>query len=593
MALILVSGEVHSNWARARLDDRENGMTGLREALAVYLGQGNKLHAPLFQGRLAELEAEGNDADGALQRIDEALALASETGQRWTDALLHRVRGAILLKRDPANTAPAEETFLAAIAIAQAQKVRSFELQAALSLAKLYQSTARPADAHDVLAQALEGFSPTPEMPEIAEAQALLAPLAEKEEVKAAITQRKRRLDLQTSYGQALQLGRGFSAEETRAAFARVAEFAKPNEDPAARFAAYYAQCLGSVFRGEFALAQEIAQTFLREAEADGRATEAGTARRLLGIVLFYQGDLKAARSVFERALADFVPERDGGDTRRLDGQASATAILASVVWHLGEVERAQLLIQQAIRRARELGHAATVVHVLYWNACLEIRRDDVAAARLAADASIKLAEEHGINLYANAGQVCAHWASGRLVDPEAGASGLRQALQAYMAQANKNDAPLFHGMLAELEAAARGPDSALTLIDKGLTIAEETGGHFMDPYLHRLRGDILPRSRRPRARRGRLPHCRRHREATGRADLRTPRVSLARQALPIDRPPRRSLRCPRARARRLFAGGGDAGDRRGAGADGEFGVRPLWAESGRSVGMTAGLQPA
>jgi hypothetical protein len=51
-------------------------------------------------------------------------------------------------------------------------------LLASLSLAKLYQSTARPADAHAVLAPALEGFSATPEMPEIAEAQELLQSLA-------------------------------------------------------------------------------------------------------------------------------------------------------------------------------------------------------------------------------------------------------------------------------------------------------------------------------------------------------------------------------------------------------------------------------
>ncbi len=105
--------------------------------------------------------------------------------------------------------------------------------------------------------------------------------------------------------------------------------------------------------------------------------------------------------------------------------------------------------------------------------------------------ASIKLVEEHGINLYAGYCQ-WAYWALGRLVDPEEGARGLRQALEAHMAQGNKADAPLFHGMLAELEAAARGPDSALKLIDQGLKIAEETGGRFMDPYLYRLRGDIL-----------------------------------------------------------------------------------------------------
>jgi plasmid replication initiation protein len=61
-----------------------------------------------------------------------------------------------------------------AIAVAQQQKARSFELRAALSLAKLYQSTGRAAYAHAVLLPALEGFAPTPEFPEIEEAQRLL-----------------------------------------------------------------------------------------------------------------------------------------------------------------------------------------------------------------------------------------------------------------------------------------------------------------------------------------------------------------------------------------------------------------------------------
>jgi len=88
------------------------------------------------------------------------------------------LRGEILLKRDPANTAPVEDALLIAITIARQQKARSFELRAALSLAKLYHSTGRPADAYAVLASGLKGFSPTPEFPEIAEAQALLSALA-------------------------------------------------------------------------------------------------------------------------------------------------------------------------------------------------------------------------------------------------------------------------------------------------------------------------------------------------------------------------------------------------------------------------------
>jgi hypothetical protein len=46
-----------------------------------------------------------------------------------------------------------------------------------LSLARLYQSSDSPLEADDVLAPALEGFSPTPEFPEIEEAQTFLTAL--------------------------------------------------------------------------------------------------------------------------------------------------------------------------------------------------------------------------------------------------------------------------------------------------------------------------------------------------------------------------------------------------------------------------------
>ena len=123
---------------------------------------------------LAEAEARAGDVDRAVVVLDEALATCERTGHRAFEAELHRVRGRMLLKRDPANPAPAEEALQTALAIAKEQGARSWGLRAALSLAKLYQSTGHPADAHAVLAPALEGFSPTPEMPEIAEALALL-----------------------------------------------------------------------------------------------------------------------------------------------------------------------------------------------------------------------------------------------------------------------------------------------------------------------------------------------------------------------------------------------------------------------------------
>src|SRR5262249_14717447 len=162
----------------------------LQDKVTKHIDQGNKVFMPLYQGLMAEIEAKERSAEHALTTIESALLLAAETGEHWTDALLHRIRGELLLRRDATNSAAAEEAFLIAIAIAQQQKARSFELRAALSLAKLYQSTGRPTDAHAVLGPALEGFSPTPEFPEIAEAHALLATLAEADEVRSAAASR-------------------------------------------------------------------------------------------------------------------------------------------------------------------------------------------------------------------------------------------------------------------------------------------------------------------------------------------------------------------------------------------------------------------
>ena len=84
--------------------------------------------------------------------------------------------GKAKIRKDGTAVAPADAPpqIQTAIAVAKQQGARSWGLRAALALAKLYQSTGRPADAHAVLARALEGFSPTPEMPEIAEAISLI-----------------------------------------------------------------------------------------------------------------------------------------------------------------------------------------------------------------------------------------------------------------------------------------------------------------------------------------------------------------------------------------------------------------------------------
>jgi predicted ATPase len=130
-------------WAKCSEAADESRLAGMRRGLAIYREQGLVWLLPALEAALAEAEAGAGETDAGLRRLDDALAELERTEQRWYEAEMHRIRGGILLKRDPADTAAAEQSLQAAIAIAQSQKARSFELRAALSLAKLYRAANR------------------------------------------------------------------------------------------------------------------------------------------------------------------------------------------------------------------------------------------------------------------------------------------------------------------------------------------------------------------------------------------------------------------------------------------------------------------
>ncbi len=201
--------------------------------------------------------------------------------------------------------------FQTAIAVAKQQGTRSFELRAALSLAKLYQSTGRPADAHAVLAPALEGFSPTPEMPEIAEAQALLAALAETDEVKAEAAQRQRLTQLHVAYGDRALRGARLRRAGNDGSVRQAREQTSGDEDASERLVADFGLWVGSYVRGELPSMRAHAAAFLNDVAAKPDSPEAGVAHRTAGITCWFAGEYREARDHLERALALFEPGRD------------------------------------------------------------------------------------------------------------------------------------------------------------------------------------------------------------------------------------------------------------------------------------------
>src|SRR5262249_2730484 len=110
--------------------------------------------------------------------LTEALVHGEHTGERYYEAEIHRLQGELLLQQSSDNQADAETCFHQAIAIAQNQQAKSFELRAATSLARLWQRQGKRHEAYDLLAPVYNWFTEGFDTADLQDAKALLETLA-------------------------------------------------------------------------------------------------------------------------------------------------------------------------------------------------------------------------------------------------------------------------------------------------------------------------------------------------------------------------------------------------------------------------------
>ena len=116
----------------------EEGIVQLHRGLAAWRATGAEALRPYYLALLAEACGKGGQIDEGLHYVAEALAVANDTGEcRW-DAELHRLKGELLLARSAEPHAEAETCLRQALNIAHGQQAKSYELRAAMSLARLW-----------------------------------------------------------------------------------------------------------------------------------------------------------------------------------------------------------------------------------------------------------------------------------------------------------------------------------------------------------------------------------------------------------------------------------------------------------------------
>jgi predicted ATPase len=171
-------GRVLLGWALAMEGDAAAGVQHIQQGLAAHQDTGSKVARPYYLTLLAEAFGQATQPEAGLQVLAEALALVATTEERWWEAEVSRLMGALQLQLPISAVPQAEACFQRALDVARRQQAKALELRAAVSLSRLWQRQGKRKEARQVLAEVYGWFTEGFDTADLREANALLEALA-------------------------------------------------------------------------------------------------------------------------------------------------------------------------------------------------------------------------------------------------------------------------------------------------------------------------------------------------------------------------------------------------------------------------------
>jgi predicted ATPase len=150
----------------------------ITSGIAAFRPTGSTLWMPFYLSHLARAHAKLGRFDEAWRSIGEAIKVVETTKETWCEAEIHRVAGEITLMSPESDATKAEAHFERSLEIACGQKTKSWELRAAMSMARLWRNQGKRDEARELLARVYGWFTEGFDTLDLREAKGLLDELA-------------------------------------------------------------------------------------------------------------------------------------------------------------------------------------------------------------------------------------------------------------------------------------------------------------------------------------------------------------------------------------------------------------------------------
>ena len=318
---------------------------------------------------------------------------------------------------------------------------------------------------------------------------------------------RRDEIKLQVAHINTLFNFKGYAAAETKAAVERArllieqAEaLGEPPEDPLLLFSVLYGFWVANyvAFNGD--VMRELATQFLSLAETQGATVPRMIGHRILGVALMYAGDIVESRPHFDRAIALYDPAQHRPLAARFGADVAVTVLTHRplALWVLGYPEAALADVEHALDDAREIPHAATLMHALFFTAWTHSHCGNHSIAKAQLDELVALADEKSSLFWKTLGmltQGCALALTGKTTDA---AQMITSGIKAFRSTGGTLWAPSWVSYLARAYADIGQFDDAWRCIAEATKTVQTTKEKWCEAEVHRTAGEIALKSPHP-----------------------------------------------------------------------------------------------
>jgi len=320
---------------------------------------------------------------------------------------------------------------------------------------------------------------------------------------------RREQIKLQVALINPLTHVKGYAAPETKAAIEQARllieqadEFGEPPEDPLLLFSVLRSAWAASYVAFDGTMLRELATQFLTLAEVQRTAIPLMVGHRLMGTSLAFTGNLVGGRLHYDQAMALYDPAVHGPLALQFghDHRATVLSFRSRTLWMLGFPEAAATDADNALKRAREISQAVTLLNTLYLTSFPLILCGNYAAAAAQIDELIVLANEKGSSFWKaeglpQRGLLMAE--AGRAFD---GAQLITSGITALRSTGGTWERPWYLSHLANIYAKLDRFDDTWRYMSEAMVAIETTKERWFEAESNRIAGQIVLLSPEPNA---------------------------------------------------------------------------------------------